>query len=133
MVQPLGPNQTKWLEALESSKYEQGLSRLRTIGNKFCCLGVACDIFGKEAGLSEWKIDDHHTQWYSIADSSEEAFGGRLPQSMIQFMGFRDSLGINIDQNNKKALALLNDSGKSFGEIAAIIRQDPSVYFTEPL
>ena len=33
----------KWLKALRSGKYKQGRDALR-IGNKFCCLGVLCDL-----------------------------------------------------------------------------------------
>lgn len=42
---------TKWLGALRSGKYEQGHHHLHE-GNKFCCLGVLCDIAGYE-----WKED----------------------------------------------------------------------------
>lgn len=56
----------KWVEALRSGKYEQGHSALRNHDNKFCCLGVLCDVVrpdgwngplhsltGKEAILDE--------------------------------------------------------------------------------
>ena len=35
----------KLVDALRSRKYKQGVGRLR-IDDKFCCLGVACDISG---------------------------------------------------------------------------------------
>lgn len=35
----------KWIEALESGKYERGSCALKD-GSEFCCLGVACDIVG---------------------------------------------------------------------------------------
>lgn len=34
---------TKWLKALRSGKFKKGKEALKT-GNKFCCLGVACEI-----------------------------------------------------------------------------------------
>lgn len=35
----------KWIEALQSGKYAQGTGALRSEdGEKFCCLGVLCDI-----------------------------------------------------------------------------------------
>jgi hypothetical protein len=34
-----------WLEALRSGKYKQGKHQLRS-GNKFCCLGVLCEVSG---------------------------------------------------------------------------------------
>jgi len=36
-----------WIEAL--GEYEQGFGQLRK-GNKFCCLGVLCDLHAKELG-----------------------------------------------------------------------------------
>lgn len=37
----------KWLEALRSGKYEQGQRCLKTNDNRFCCLGVLCDVVRK--------------------------------------------------------------------------------------
>ena len=37
----------KWLEALSSQKYEKGSERLGN-DNKFCCLGVLCDLHDLE-------------------------------------------------------------------------------------
>lgn len=34
----------KWVKALRSGKYKQGRDRLRTENNKFCCLGVLCNL-----------------------------------------------------------------------------------------
>jgi hypothetical protein len=36
-----------WLDALRSGKYYQGEGRLRS-ENKYCCLGVACDVLRDE-------------------------------------------------------------------------------------
>lgn len=41
----------RWLEALRSGKYTQGEGQLRSLDDKFCCLGVLCDIV--DSGL--WK------------------------------------------------------------------------------
>lgn len=35
---------TKWIEALRSGKYKQGTCCLRSAGDRFCCLGVLCDV-----------------------------------------------------------------------------------------
>lgn len=37
---------TKWVEALRTKKYRQGNGRLKTNGDCYCCLGVACAISG---------------------------------------------------------------------------------------
>lgn len=43
-------NIRKWVTALRSGEYEQGREALRN-GDKFCCLGVACDV-ALEDGLA---------------------------------------------------------------------------------
>ncbi|EJD67128.1 hypothetical protein BB65665_12991, partial [Bacillus sp. 916] len=43
-----------WIEALRSKKYEQGKGFLKTIDNKFCCLGVACDVVS-DIFKTHWK------------------------------------------------------------------------------
>lgn len=42
-------NMRKFIAALESGLYEQGMGRLRN-GNRFCCLGVACEQ-ARQAGV----------------------------------------------------------------------------------
>lgn len=37
-----------WIEALRSEKYEQGRNRLKDDSNKFCCLGVLCEVVGSD-------------------------------------------------------------------------------------
>ncbi len=38
----------KWLNALRGTDYQQGTGTLRSNNNKFCCLGVLCDVVGYE-------------------------------------------------------------------------------------
>ena len=45
----------KWLTALRSGEYKQGTGQLMSYDNTYCCLGVACAMFGlgkKEIGSS---------------------------------------------------------------------------------
>jgi hypothetical protein len=37
----------RWIDALRSGKYAQGTHNLRTVDDKFCCLGVLCDVIDK--------------------------------------------------------------------------------------
>ena len=49
----------QWIAALKSGKYIQGSSRLRTYtysGDKFCCLGVLCDVIDSTGW--NWHGDD---------------------------------------------------------------------------
>lgn len=44
----------RWAAALRSGEYKQGTGKLRK-ENKFCCLGVLCDIYDKE----RWKAGNY--------------------------------------------------------------------------
>ena len=45
----------KWLKALRSGEYKQGRESLRK-DDKYCCLGVLCDIAPKKLGM--WGTQD---------------------------------------------------------------------------
>lgn len=38
-----------WIKALRSDKYEQGQHQLRDFDDRFCCLGVLCDLVEPES------------------------------------------------------------------------------------
>ena len=42
-----------WLAALRSGKYQQARGMLRS-GDRYCALGVACDLYLQTYGASEW-------------------------------------------------------------------------------
>jgi hypothetical protein len=117
-MQALGPNQERWLAELESGKWKQGRGQL---GDKhgYCCLGVAC-----EALIPDGKQDYHGAfQWFD--------HGGVAPNELVAKLALYSKDGRSRDACN--SLISMNDSDqKSFPEIAAIIRSDPSIYFTEP-
>lgn len=102
----------KWCEALRSGEYIQGKQYLQK-GNKFCCLGVLCDLATKE-GVCNKSID-----LYNIADFDKYFCG--LPKSVIDWSGMKSRHGMYDDQ---KTLATCNDSlNKTFSEIADIIEE----------
>ena len=45
----------KWLDALRNGKYKQGESYLRNRDNKYCCLGVLCEVANYD-----WKEEDKY-------------------------------------------------------------------------
>lgn len=118
-IQPLGPLQLEWLEALESGKFEQGRDFLRS-EDKFCCLGVACELSGVKSILKD-----------AAGVIKHEYLGERhyLPKEIVDKLKFRDNDGSG---NFGSSIAQLNDEGKTFKEIAAIIRANPAQYFTAP-
>ena len=127
-IQPLGPLQKKWLKELESGKYKQTRNYLHN-SKGFCCLGIACEIV---LGMKPKTKDGFGSFVFGAQNLNTE-----LPPTAIRKMKFRSSKGKTKDDDYKKDLASLNDGldlekKKSFKEIAAIVRKDPSVYFTAP-
>lgn len=98
----------KWVAALKSGDYEQGKYALRK-NNKYCCLGVLCDIYSKEIGV-EWE-----GQWI-------EGENKTLPIEISTWCDI-EPINIEVDYDTlKQYLTELNDTVKlPFREIADVI------------
>jgi hypothetical protein len=105
----------RWIAALRSGEYDQGKNLLR-FEEKFCCLGVLCDLHSKETG-NEWDIVEGIRETYL-------GMNGYLPAEVVEWAG--------LDTNNprvktvqeklvEKDLAFLNDVGYSFYQISDLI------------
>ena len=114
------PNQEKWLTALESNEYQQGKGYLHSQNNKFCCLGVAADLF--------------KTTPSTLDDTAHYLYNGHkslAPRFVIEALHLYNSTGDALRPVDRHmSLTALNDSGYSFKEIAKIIRDDPRNFFT---
>ena len=123
MKQLLGPNQTLWIEALRFGGYAQGKEVLSR-DNKFCCLGVACEIF--KVSLDLEVTGQSGTRYY-------DGMYGPAPCKIIEHLGLFGDLGDAAPGSDGSPLAHLNDEGGySFLELADLIEDDPSVYFRSP-
>ncbi len=101
-----------WVAALRSGEYKQTKGNLKN-NNKFCCLGVMCDLQGREWHVDEWmdgmRIKTYHVNGKS-RDGSTERFNEFPPPAAMETVGLtRDQAGI---------LADMNDSGATFKQIA---------------
>jgi len=107
-----------WVKALTGKKYKQGRTRLRT-RNGFCCLGVLCDLYGKETGV-EWKKTSDG--WVFLEKDCT------LPRAVMKWAGLK-SPNPNPNKPNEwssltnRTLAGLNDGGKKFKAIAKVIKE----------
>jgi hypothetical protein len=131
----------QWVAALRSGDYSQGTGVLHRKVNgehKYCCLGVLCDIALK-AGLELRHDPTGDCQCTSCQQDGIRAYDGYddfLPPKVVQWAGLTNgnprttesipdpgsSLpGTTIDN---ATLSYLNDNGKTFEEIAAIIERD---------
>lgn len=103
----------KWVDALRSGAYVQGVGELRSESNMFCCLGVLCNLHAQEhPDFAATQIDS------TYAGESEVT-----PKIVMNWSGLKSSTG-DIDDTFYTTLAELNDTGKTFAEIADIIEKN---------
>ena len=94
---------TKWIEALISGEYAQGVGHYVTAGKKydsFCCLGVLCDIQD-----AVWDMNGYN----NACDIGGETLVGN------------DPVPNGPDLPDQWRLATMNDRGVSFEKIAKYI------------
>ena len=120
----LGPNQEKWLSALESDKYQQGMHSLCKKDNegvwRYCCLGVL---------LEEFNL---FTQEYCYFKLSKSDLAASLSVEEQNLVGLRSCTGM-INNGDGKTLASLNDTGTTFKEIVKFIRENSETVFADSI
>ena len=112
-----------WVNALPN--YEQTTGALR-IGDRFCCLGVLCDLYVKETGNLSWeRNEDDKGHEYYIGDDLDY-----LPHEVMKWaeLNQRDPYFIDPnhpdkDDNNTVPLSKLNDIGLDFKQISGFIQK----------
>lgn len=122
----------QWVEALRSGEYKRVVGYLR-IGDdsrpKFCCLGVLCDL-AEKAGIGRW--EPFQTDYYKEdggrfmfrTNYADDFSPGILPLGVRDWAGLA-SRGAKVDvQNFETSLALLNDNGFTFEQIADVIEEE---------
>ena len=112
----------KWLAALRSGKYKQGTGNLKTKTNRFCCLGVLCDVYRKETKYGKWMKDNFGNFHFINTKKSKKDFkdAGVLP---LNVMEWADLPSVNPLIDVGSSLAGINDSCASFEKIADIIEK----------
>jgi hypothetical protein len=97
----------KWVEALRSGEYQQGLRALRK-GNSFCCLGVLCDVMG-----AEW-------------DKGEDDLNATLNGEKQDYYLAPEALAVvGMTDKEQEVLYGMNDNeGKTFPQIADYIEEN---------
>lgn len=108
----------QWVKALRSGKYQQGAGQLREY-DKFCCLGVLCDVLN-ETWVPHVAGDGVYGIHYGNGSVNLET--ASLPQRIIE------SLGLNVDVETEDGyhdvvakLIDLNDTSNPFSVIADYI------------
>jgi hypothetical protein len=90
-----------WVEALRSGHYKQGKGQLRSTKNTFCCLGVLCDLYDKQA----WTKPDVYTYLYhgegillppAVYNWADITSDGQLGPGESTLMYFNDKAGLSF-------------------------------------
>ncbi len=105
----------KWINALKSKEYQQGYEALRR-DDKYCCLGVLCDIYVNETNDAKWSEKGLYFE-------REHSANSYLPEKIWEWTGLK-----NPDPMiNEKAetLSSLNDRLQlNFEKIADLIERN---------
>ena len=118
-----------WIPALRSGDYKQGKGRLRDSKDRFCCLGVACDLIDPNAWDQytgcEWRctVPGHGTYVASCALPPALPLGHVLctkitPDDKIWKAAGYAGLRHPTDTSIQGLCIALNDAGQSFEFIA---------------
>lgn len=96
----------KWVNALRSGDYEQGKLQLRSINNKFCCLGVLCNIHAQE-----------HPEFAAkqLTKIKYDGASSITPKIVQEWAGLKTRVGAIP---NSCSLLVMNDNGMNFHQIA---------------
>lgn len=109
----------KWLKALRSGEYIQARAALRN-KDSYCCLGVLCDLYRKEVG-GEWIEEYTNFDQTFIAEGISESYF--LPLQVQEWAGLSSHRGWE-SSDREDSLADMNDTGRSFEEIAQVIERE---------
>lgn len=107
----------RWAEALTSGQFIQGTGSLKGIDGRYCCLGVACEVFSKDLRITSHRPKRlpramDRNRWGFSVKGEVEAYV-LLPEPLRIYLG--------LTQNAQSILMHLNDSGVDFGVIALIL------------
>lgn len=109
-----------WVEALDSGNYQKGKHALRR-GDRFCCLGVLCDLFIKETGNGMWSESEIDSLVSFVVYNKTE--NATLPEVVMKWAGLKE-FNPTVDLVGRQlSLAVINDSTDTFEEVSKLIKK----------
>lgn len=108
----------EWLAALRGGQYKQ-VTKVLHDGAGFCCLGVLCDLHQKESKQT-WHDD--------VSDDDQPCQGylgevAILPEEVRKWAGLNSAVPYVKTDEGLTSVAVLNDKGMPFSEIAKFIQE----------
>lgn len=87
-------NRKKWIQALRSGKFKQGMNYLEKNG-KHCCLGVACRVIQPKGSIDRFKweggsaevLNDGTLDLFGITDDDQNCFSDLNDDRMGKWSG----------------------------------------------
>lgn len=109
----------EWVENLLSGKYTQGAGVLRDRSDRFCCLGVLCDM-AVRAGVIEPPVFIDCDEGFRYDGQS-----GLPSEVVVNWAGLPSENGVkwHDDEGVYFDLVTINDNGSSFAKIAEVIEE----------
>jgi hypothetical protein len=108
----------RWIKALRSGKYKQAHGVLRTGDNRYCCLGVLCDLVDHKGWSAKPKPFEDTTAF----THRRAATGGNLGKGTMPSGPLGDLVFFTGDMATDLA-DLNDDQGRSFTYIANVIEK----------
>ena len=127
----LNPVQARklWVSALKGGYYKQTVGYLHTKKDgqdKFCCLGVACELYKELEGNINCEEQQNEDQTVIGYGPLEGYISTQILPPLVQnWLGLESDAGIFQGNELENSLVDLNDSGFSFKEIADVIEKEP--------
>ncbi len=121
----------KWIERLRSGKYQQGVGTLKCDRDKYCCLGILCEMYKEETNNGEWLPVGHSTQFKS-GEFLNSKSTGVLTREVIAWAGFEEGradpiIAVSEKYKTQITASTMNDRLElSFSVIADVIEGKPS-------
>lgn len=109
----------RWVAALRSGDYEQGQFSLCS-KNRYCCLGVACEVYQKDVG----DLFIGGTPQFKIYGKS----GVVLDEKVRRYYGLETIHGQYGDTVNRTLTSINDYDGLGFPQIADLIESTPSLF-----
>ena len=122
----IAANRKKWIAALRSGKYRKGKGYLKqkdTHRNKYCCLGVACELAFKDDRIAPPIIENDSFD-SSIKVYKFEKESAYLPYKVQERLGVtKNTIRINYDETTVNVAALNDEYDLSFKQIADLLEK----------
>lgn len=127
----LKPIVKEWLALLRSGSIKQGRGKLARTDGTRCCLGVACDLAADKGIIEAGQV----VPLIAALQYGSEATSNYLPISVQLAFGIKTNTAvINGDKYNAEdSLAIRNDRGDTFTDIADAIEQYADKLFMNPV